>query len=266
MKLNLPNVTNARDLGGMKTKYGVIKQHKLLRSGVLNRLEEEDKAVLADCRLERVIDLRTEKEIANAPDVEMDGVEQVNISIVRGVTFGISFEALDAPTLATRLKIGWDKMAEKGENYHDHMETIYRRYVHDEHSREGYGRFLKLMANNPVDGATLWHCTMGKDRCGTCALLLEYCLGVDEQTIYDDFIESNVQTRENTNSLLNKVKPFVPEDKMGIVEEMLIVQPYYLDAYFDEINRLYGNIDGFLAACGVTQDDINKLRELYLDR
>ena len=57
--------------------------------------------------------------------------------------------------------------------------------------------------------------------------------------MYDDFIESNVQTRENTNSLLNKVKPYVSTDKMDVVEEMLIVQPYYLDAYFDEIAKRY---------------------------
>ena len=38
MKIDLPNVCNARDIGGMKTKYGVIKQGKFIRSGVLNRL------------------------------------------------------------------------------------------------------------------------------------------------------------------------------------------------------------------------------------
>lgn len=265
MKLNLPNVTNARDLGGMITKYGIVKQNKLLRSGVLNRLEPSDIDCLSKRGLQRVIDLRTETEIANAPDVPMYGVEHINISIVRAVTFGISFEALDGPTLAERLQSGWNRMAQKNENYHDHMETIYRRYVYDDHCRAGYGRFLKELANKPVNGATLWHCTMGKDRCGTCALLLEYCLGAEKQTMYDDFIESNVQTRENTNSLLNKVKPYVSTDKMDVVEEMLIVQPYYLDAYFDEIAKRYQNLDGFVKACGVTQEEIKKLRKNYLE-
>ena len=83
--------------------------------------------------------------------------------------------------------------------------------------------------------------------------------------MYDDFIESNVQTRENTNSLLNKVKPYVSNDKMDVVEEMLIVQPYYLDAYFDEIAKRYQNLDGFVKACGVTQEEIEKLRKNYLE-
>ena len=114
MKLNLPNVTNARDLGGMITKYGTVKPNKLLRSGVLNRLEQSDIDCLSKRGLQRVIDLRTETEIANAPDVPMDGVEHINISIVRAVTFGISFEALDGPTLAARLQsVGteWRKKA-----------------------------------------------------------------------------------------------------------------------------------------------------------
>ena len=85
MKLNLPNVTNARDLGGMITKYGTVKPNKLLRSGVLNRLEQSDIDCLSKRGLQRVIDLRTETEIANAPDVPMDGVEHINISIVRAV-------------------------------------------------------------------------------------------------------------------------------------------------------------------------------------
>ena len=113
MKLNLPNVTNARDLGGMITKYGTVKPNKLLRSGVLNRLEQSDIDCLSKRGLQRVIDLRTETEIANAPDVPMYGVEHINISIVRAVTFGISFEALDGPTLAARLQSGWDRMADR---------------------------------------------------------------------------------------------------------------------------------------------------------
>ena len=54
MKLNLPNVTNARDLGGITTKYGVIKPNKLIRSGVVNRLTEQDvNILLADINLKR---------------------------------------------------------------------------------------------------------------------------------------------------------------------------------------------------------------------
>ena len=104
MKIDLPNVCNARDIGGMKTKYGVIKQGKFIRSGVLNRLNGEDVEILKKYNLKRVIDLRTSMETETTPDVKIDGVEYLNVSVVRSVTFGISFESLDGPILAERLQ------------------------------------------------------------------------------------------------------------------------------------------------------------------
>lgn len=265
MKIELPNVTNARDIGGMKSKYGTIKHSKLLRSGVLNRLTDEDKAILAKHRLERVVDLRCDIEIENAADVAMVGVEHVHIPIIKSVTFGISFESLEGEELAKRLQAGIERMNAQGEDYPEHIRAVYRRYINNEFCRNGYGAFLKLLANNPVDGATLWHCTMGKDRCGTCALLLEYCLGADMDTIIEDYMESNKQTRDNTNSLLNKARPYVTPDKMELIETMLTVQPYYLEAYFGEMKKNFGSIDGFVKACGVTDEDIAKLRKNYLE-
>lgn len=265
MRIELPNVTNARDLGGMTTKYGVIKPNKLIRSGVLNRVTYDDVAILAKHRLQRVIDLRTDMEIENATDASIDGVEHIHLPIIKTVTFGISFESLDGPTMAVRLQAGIERMQNKGEDYPTHLRDVYSKYVSQEYCRNAYGKFLKLMANNPVDGATLWHCTMGKDRCGTSTILLEYCLGMDMQQIFDDYMESNAQTVENKNSVLNKARPYVTPDKMELIEQMLMVQPYYLEAYFGEMERRFGGIDGFIKACGVTDGEIEKLRNNYLD-
>lgn len=264
MKIDLPNVTNARDLGGIVTKYGVIAPNRLIRSGVVNRLTEEDKAILAKHRLQRIVDLRCDVELASTPDTQIAGVEHVNIPIIRTVTFGISFESLDGPEIATRLQAGIERMKAKGEDYPAHMKDIYSRYVTDDFCRNAYGKFLKLLANNPVDGATLWHCTMGKDRCGTSAILLEHCLGLDTEQIYADYMESNTQTKENTNSVLNKARPYVTPDKMELIENMLMVQPYYLEAFYGQAERMFGGIDGFINACGVTDNDIEKLRKNYL--
>lgn len=265
MKIELPNVTNARDLGGMKTKYGVIQSNRLIRSGVVNRLTDEDVRILAEHRLQRVIDLRAEIELQNNPDTPICGVENLHMPIIKNVTFGISFESLEGELIAERLQAGIERMRAKNEDYATHMRNVYARYVYDEFCRNGYGRFLKLLADNPVDGATLWHCTMGKDRCGTSTILLEHCLGVSRDDIYADYMESNAQTRSNTNSVLNKARPYVTADKMELIEKMLMVYPYYLDAFFGEMDKLFGGIDGFVKACGITDGNIEKLRENYLD-
>lgn len=264
MKIDLPNVTNARDLGGTVTKYGVIAPNRLIRSGVVNRLTDEDIAILAEHRLQRVIDLRADIELANNPDVQIAGVQHVHIPIIASVTFGISFESLEGNAIAERLQAGMNRMKAKGEDYPAHMRDIYTRYVNDEFCRNGYGRFLKLMANNPVEGATLWHCTMGKDRCGTSTILLQHCLGVSLDDIYADYMESNKQTKENTNSVLNKARPYVDDDKMELIENMLLVQPYYIEAFFNAMKVKFCGIDEFIRACGVTDEEVEKLRKNYL--
>lgn len=264
MKIDLPNVTNARDLGGMKTKYGVIAPNRLIRSGVVNRLTNEDIAILAQHRLQRIVDLRAEIELLNNPDTQIDGVMHLHIPIIKSVTFGISFESLEGPAIAERLQAGIDRMHAQGHSYETHMREIYARYVNNEFSRDGYGKFIKLLANNPVDGATLWHCTMGKDRCGTSTILLEHCLGVSADDIYDDYMESNKQTRENTNSVLNKARPYVDDDKMELIEKMLMVQHYYIESFYEQMRLKFGGIDGFVKACGVTDEEIEKLRKNYL--
>ena len=265
MKIDLPNVTNARDIGGIKTKYGVIKPNRLIRSGVVNRLSDEDVKILAEHKLQRIIDLRADIELENNPDTPICGVEHLHIPIIESVTFGISFESLEGNAIADRLQAGHERMQAQGHTYESHMKEVYGRYVRNDFCRNGYGKFLKLLANNPVDGATLWHCTMGKDRCGTCSILLEYCLGANTDDIYADYIKSNEQTRENTNSVLNKARPYVTDDRMELIESMLMVYPYYVETFFDEMKRLFGGIDGFIRACGVGDEEIEKLRAHYLD-
>lgn len=265
MKLNLLKVTNARTLCGLKTKYGVIKKDVFIRTGEHSLLCEQDAKILREHNLKRIIDLRTSKEMENNPDIKIDGVEYVNISIIRATTFGISYERLDGKTIAEMLEAGFVRMQNRNETYSEHMEILYRNFVRDEHCRSKYGEFLRLLAERPACGSTLWHCSMGKDRVGTCTALLLYCLGASMQDIYDDYMLTNTLTRQNTESNLYKVAPYVSPDKLEIVQDMLMVKQEYLQSFFDEINCKYKTVENFLLDCGVTEQHINKLRKNYLE-
>lgn len=51
---------------------------------------------------------------------------------------------------------------------------------------------LRIMQHDYSKGPVLWHCTEGKDRCGiTTALVLEM-LGVDRETIMEDYLKTNL--------------------------------------------------------------------------
>ncbi len=264
MRIQLEGACNARDLGGIKSKFGVIKRGRLLRSGELSRLSQKDVETLKAVPLTRIVDLRTSTEMANSPDVKIDGVIYENISIIRATTFGITYEKSTGSEIADMLAAGFERMKARNETYSQHMELLYRKFVNDDHSRKGYGQFLKLLANSPIDGATLWHCTVGKDRVGTCTALLLHCLGVEKQDIFHDYLLTNEQSQENRNSILNKVKPFVSSENLAMIETMLSADKAYLDTFYEETEQ-FGGIDGFIAECSVTETDIEKLRENYLD-
>ena len=264
MIINLQQVNNARDIGGIHTKYGSIQPNRLLRSGHLSIATDADVETLTKRNLKRIIDLRTPTEISNHPDTVIDGVEYQNISIIQATTFGISYETLDGHEIAVKLQAGIERMKNRSETPIEHMRILYRNFVNSEFSHLGYGNFLKTLANNPVNGATLWHCSAGKDRCGTCTALLLHCLGASKQEIMKDYLLTNELMLHRTESILAKVKPHVSPDRLELVLSMILVDESYLESFWSEIEKTYGSVDAFIAQCGVTQEEIKKLRTNYL--
>ena len=77
--LPLQHVPNARDLGGYVGFDGrKIKMHRLLRTGKLCQMTEEDETFLLNYGLTKIVDLRSPKEIELAPDVVPAGVEHID--------------------------------------------------------------------------------------------------------------------------------------------------------------------------------------------
>ena len=266
MLIKLEKVTNARDLGGIKSKYGVVKYNKLLRSGHLGVATDADCDVLTNKHnLRRIIDLRTDTEIANTPDAHIEGVDWVNISIIAATTFGITYEKSDGATIAKMIDAGIARMIARGETPSDHMRILYKNFVANDYSHHGYGKFLKLLANEPIEGATLWHCSAGKDRVGTCTALLLHCLGVSNDDIMHDYLLTNEMNKAHTESILNKVRPYVTDEVYELEKTMVLVDESYLVSFWNEIEKRFGTVDAFIAHCGVTDEDIAKLRKNYLE-
>lgn len=266
MKIVLEGACNARDLCDVETPFGKIAKNRLLRSGELSRLTSADVATLQNLGLKRVVDLRTLPEMQNTPDRQIADVEYVNISVLSATTFGITYEKSSGEEIAEMLRAGYKRMTERGETLSEHMHLLYRKFVNDSHSREAYGAFLRLLAEKPTNGATLWHCSAGKDRVGTCTALLLFCLGADEKQIADDYMLTNEQSREHNESILNKVRGFVSGNDLAMINKMLCVEEGYLKDFFGEIASRFDTIENFLTNCGVTAKHIELLRQNYLEK
>lgn len=265
MKITMQGATNARDLGGIVTPFGKIKMQRLIRCGHLHKITEEDVQILRQNKLQRVVDLRTELEQAKSPDVIIDGVQYVTNPIMSATTFGITYEKSSGEEIGKMLQAGIQRMLARGEDPRCHLEILYRKFVSERVSLVGYGSFLKLLANNPVEGATLWHCSAGKDRVGTCTALLLHCLGASNDQILDDYLLTNEQNKPFLDMVMSKICGTLDDEQIALIQGMLSVKESYLQSFWTEIEQRYGNVDNFITACGVTQTDIAKLRKNYLE-
>ncbi len=265
MKIQLQGACNARDLGGITTPHGTICYGRLIRSDKLNRLTAQDVQLLQSIPLTRVIDLRTESAFTTDPDILWEGVQYQLITIINKTTFGITYEGTTGKQIADMLHDGMKRMREKGEVVEGHVKQLYRKLVQEQYSRNAFGTFIKTLARTPQTGATLWHCSVGKDRCGTCTALLLYCLGASKEQILQDYMLTNVQTANSTQSVIERVQQYLSKEDMNLMQDMLTVQESYLDAFYQEMEPL-GGVDGFISACGVTNEDIQSLRNNYLQK
>ena len=264
MNISLKGARNARDLGGIVTPFGTIKSKRLIRSGHLGKITAEDEQILLQNNLARVIDLRTTTEQANTPDVQIDGVEYVTVPIISATTFGITYEKSTGEEIGQMLQAGIQRMIDRGDNPENHLEILYKKFVNEPIGRKGYDAFLKLLANNPVQGATLWHCSAGKDRVGTCTALLLHCLGASREQILYDYMLTNEQSKGFVDMVLGKIRGKLDDYQISLILGMLSVKESYLTSFWTEIESRYGNVDNFIAECGVTQQDIANLRKNYL--
>ena len=87
-------ISNARDMGGLKTKDGkTIRSHALIRSAKLSSANHRDELKLRDeYHLKKIIDLRTATERLEKPDAYIDGAKYLHLPVFKSATAGITHE------------------------------------------------------------------------------------------------------------------------------------------------------------------------------
>lgn len=173
-------IANARDMGGLRAENGnIISSGLLIRSANLSEATEADKnTLLGKYRLSKIIDLRTETEQNEMPDISMAGAEYLSIPIFDESVLGISHEK--------------ENRNEQLVATIPPMEQLYSIMATDPSCREKLGTAARcIMEHDYSKGSVLWHCTEGKDRCGLLTAVLLLSLGVKRGTITEDYLLTN---------------------------------------------------------------------------
>ena len=179
---------NLRDLGGIGG--GIVSKGLFLRSGKLSILSKGEVTGLCNkYGIKCVIDLRTAVESAEFPDPLPDGVEYVQIPLLKDAAVGITRETGSDPmTILKNLR----KQPEKLKAMMPDFKALYTDIVTDEYSRAQLDKVvLRLRENADKRICTLFHCTAGKDRTGIVSMALLKSYGVGDGEIVKDYLRTN---------------------------------------------------------------------------
>ena len=248
MFLEFEAIENVRDLGGMLRADGAkIKPGVLYRTGKLDKATDRDIAHLQALGIRDIVDFRDHGETGRDPDREIPGT---------------AYHSLPAlPRLADHFR-PVDDPSYTAQGVHDDFRRIYRLLAQSPEAIEAYTAFFRVLLaseGRPV----LFHCTQGKDRTGVAALLLLTALGMDEDSIRQDYLLTNEFTGGILRRFETMEQPPFPAD---MAREVFLVFEDNLRFYRHCVEIEYGSVMNFLEiALGVGPDEIKTLERYYLE-
>lgn len=238
---------NFRDVGGYETTDGRhVRWGRLFRSGSLGGLTDTGRAQVDRLNAAAIIDLRSTSERA------LDRGDWLKLR--RGywtrtydLAFGDLSKALSNPANA------------RPDLVRAMMADGYRKTI-EEQSASYRELFLRLSS---AKSAVIVNCTAGKDRTGVASALVLRAVGVPYETVRKDFLLSNSAPgmdglHQSMNAQAASIGMKMEPDMMALLAG---VDGTYLDAAFDQIDRQYGSLDGYLTQrLGLTRAQLAAVR------
>lgn len=258
----LDGACNFRDLGGFETKEGRILKHGMIfRSDELSRLTESDLEFLAGIPLRTIIDLRTNWEIARRPDKKPSTVQNISIfsldtprilGTIANVQDDPASDHTDENPQALLGNMDAELGALSAEQLHDAVVKLYERMTTEPNFIAVYRKIFALLLQEQ-SVPLLFHCMAGKDRTGIVAALILSALEVDEESIVEDYLLSNIVAEERYAKTIAKNET---------LQYLYKAYPEYLRASFVKIRSDHGTVYHYLEE--TLHVDTEKLKERYL--
>lgn len=262
--VHVKGLNNTRDLATLSELCSVkIKKDVLFRSGRIDKISEKKRnKFLSDNNIHTVIDLRNDVEIGESNPITLpDDVKYVKLPILTKEFFGVTHEK----KMSKALMKDCTKKAKyvKKDMY---LVEMYKDIVFNEESQEYFRKFFKIVTECN-DGAILFHCQTGKDRTGIVSMLILLILGVDRDTILEDYMVSQYFNRRYVKSriILLTISFFIKRDLRLLLKQMLGAKKEYLERTIEAIIEKYHTIDEYLRnALRLTDDDLSQIRNKLL--
>ena len=255
-RILLDKVGNRRDLGGIRTEDGRrIRPRMLIRSANLAAAAAADVQKLCkEYGLRAVVDLRTDRERAQCPDVQMEQVAHHAVPIFDDAVFGISHEK--------------EMKERQAEALIPPLEGLYQMMMSEESCRKNLGEAVRIVMEHPADqGSILWHCTEGKDRCGLVTAMLLTALSVSREQIVEDYLITNEATGPKAEAMYQKLLASGRGETVALsVREAYLAKREYIETAFSVIDTQYQGAERYIReGLGIPDVCVRRFRERVLE-
>lgn len=260
-RLPLEGAINFRDVGGYPTSDGrFVRWGLIYRSDQLAGLTANDYAYLNRLGIRLECDLRTPSERARQPTHWQGATPDVlNASILT-----------DADLQATRAPMPKEqflkRLAEAQSGSDARPGGSYDRYVTE--FVDSYAQVFRRLVHDT--GASVTHCSAGRDRTGVFSAVLLTMLGVPWDVVVDDYLLTDRYrltdaSVERTRADYQQQYGLAELPPAAAVREMGALHASTMERTFATITKTYGSFDGFVRdGLRMTPDDLRAVKARLL--
>lgn len=230
----VPGAVNFRDVGGLPAGPGRTRSGVLYRSGNLAGVDDVGGAVFRELGVRRVIDLRSDDEVAHAPS-RVGEVETLRVPLFLGSVTSFFLEDMSLAQMYRALL----------ERSGDRLVTAIR----------------GILGAQPV----VVHCTVGKDRTGLTVALALSAIGVDEEAVVDDYARTEALLPAwRGDRVLERMREAYPQARH--LEELATRSPApVMRDLLADVRAEHGSAAGYLRAHGMDDGELARLRRLLVE-
>ncbi|GAA3517208.1 tyrosine-protein phosphatase [Dietzia aurantiaca] len=247
--VTLSGIHNFRDVAGPgypvapsgAGSAGTMARGIVFRSAAISATDG-DVNILESLGVTTIVDLRTEGEVAQQPDVPVPGARNLPIDILQGNS-----------TAATLMNSGIVTVEEA----RSEMARTYERFVVGDDERAAFGRAISAVAAST--GASIVHCTAGKDRTGWTSAILQLLAGVSEEDVVADYLLSQNNTAELTAAIMQYVRVKMPH-QADAIEVLMGVEEANIRRSLEALAKEFGDVRRYLVeGAGMDGDAVDDL-------
>jgi protein-tyrosine phosphatase len=265
--LPLEGSNNFRDLGGYIGADGKhIKWGMLFRSDHLHRLTVRDEKVLDEIGIKTVIDYRSQDEYQVQPNQSWKTLKHTFHLIPAAQRAIIAAKAGSTEEKVRQLV---QREVDKDINLDNSGQTMISQgkdFARLDENKKIYRKMIDLLLdenNTPIDQ----HCRGGKDRTGYGIAIILYLLGVDMETIIEDYmLTKTLRAKRNERRMAQYANETDDKNVLDYLFSMLDTRSEYLESSFSEMINISGSIDAYFKnELRITKEEIARLRNIYLE-